>query len=433
MRKIFDFEIHSKYSRACSSELTPLNMAKWASRKGVDIIGTGDFTHPKWLAEIKEQLQEQNNGLLRLKDEYAKQAAGFGTGKLPQFILSAEVSSIYSHNGKTRRIHNLLLAPSIAAVEKLIAKMEARGAKLTSDGRPIVGIPSKDLLQMALSVSEDIMLIPAHVWTPYFGLFGSMSGYDSVEECFEDLSPHIYALETGLSADPQMFWRISKFDRYTLVSCSDAHSLPRIGRECNMLDLKDSEVSYKELTRIIKEKDKKKFTATLEYWPEEGRYHYDGHRDCNVSLHPKQTSKLPKNEKGRPLCPKCGAPLTVGVLSRVEQLADRPEGYQPKDAIPGRHFVVLEEIIAAGMGKTVASKKVQEEYLRMTASRVELDILLELPEDELKKITSPEVINAIMKMRSGKVDITPGYDGEYGKIKLFEERKKAAPKASLFD
>lgn len=433
MRKIFDFEIHSKYSRACSTELNPLNIGKWASRKGVDIIGTGDFTHPKWLAEIKEQLQEQDNGLLRLKDEYAKQAAGFGAGELPQFILSAEISSIYSHNGKTRRIHNLFLAPSVAAVEKFIAKLQERGAKLASDGRPIVGIPSKELLQIALSVSEDIMMIPAHVWTPYFGLFGSMSGYDSVEECFEDMAPHIYALETGLSADPEMFWRISQFDKYTLVSCSDAHSLPRIGRECNMLDLDGSEVSYEELARIIKEKDSGKFKATLEYWPEEGRYHYDGHRDCKVSLHPKQTAKLPKNEKGRPLCPKCGSPLTVGVLSRVEQLADRPEGYVPKGAIPGRHFVVLEEIIAAGMGKTTASKKVQEEYLRMTANHIEIDILLELSEDELKKITSPEVINAIMKMRSGKVDVTPGYDGEYGKIKLFEERKKKRQNTSLFD
>ena len=426
MRKIFDFEIHSRYAMACSPDLTLPNLALWAARKGVDIIGTGDFTHPKWFAEIQEQLEECGNGLLRIRKEFLpKSESGFqslvspaperlqAAGKI-RFILSAEISSIYSHNGKVRRIHNLLLAPSIAAVQKIIKALEAKGAKLAGDGRPIVGIPSKELLRLILEVDSSCMLIPAHVWTPYFGLFGSMSGYDSVEECFEDMSEHIYALETGLSADPEMFWRISKFDRFTLVSCSDPHSLPRIGRECNVLDLKDDEVNYNELTRIIKERDRSKFLYTLEYYPEEGRYHYDGHRDCKVSLHPSQTKKY-KN-----ICPKCGKKLTIGVLSRAEDLADRPEGYKPENIIPGKHFVVLDEIIAEGLGKGKASKKVQSEYFRVTENHSEFDILLDLSEQQIRALTSENIAQAIMNMRNGKVEVIPGYDGEYGKVKLFE-------------
>jgi len=420
MRKIFDFEIHSRYSRACSKDLTLPNIADWAARKGVDIIGTGDFTHPKWFAEIQEQLEEQDNGLLRLRPEFLPAATAANSERLEQlkkiqFILSAEISSIYSHHGRTRRIHNLLLAPSIAAVKKIIAALEAKGAKLGSDGRPIVGIPSKELLRIALEADPNCMLIPAHVWTPYFGLFGSMSGYDSVEECFEDLSPYIYALETGLSADPEMFWRISKFDRFTLVSCSDPHSLPRIGRECNVLDLDDAEISYAELTRIIKERDCKKFLHTLEYYPEEGRYHFDGHRDCKVSLHPNETARH------HGICPQCGRKLTIGVLARAEALADRPAGYRPEQAIPGKHFVVLEEIIAAALGVGKASKKVQGEYFRLTDQHSEFEILLDLPEAEIRALASGNIAEAILNMRGGKVEIVPGYDGEYGKIKLFDQ------------
>lgn len=424
MRKIIDFEIHSKYSRACSPQLDLPNIGAWANRKGVDVVGTGDFTHPKWLAEIKRDLVETGNGLLKLRDN----------PKSPYFILSAEVSSIYSHNGKTRRIHNIILAPSIEVVEKIIAGLEKRGAKLGSDGRPIVGIPSKEVLTIVLEASEKCMFIPAHVWTPYFGLFGSMSGYDSVEECFEEMSEHIYALETGLSADPEMFRRIPILDKYTLVSCSDAHSLPRIGRECNVFDLEESEVTYDEIARIFKTGDRKKFKYTLEYYPEEGRYHYDGHADCNISLHPKETAKLPKNKKGQALCPECGTSLTIGVFSRTEQLAERAENYVAKNVIPGKHFVVLEEIIAAGFGKGVSSKKVQDEYVRMTDQAKEIDILLELTEEQLKKITGEETVAAIMKMRSGKLEIVPGYDGKYGKVSLFEEtikQKKQAP--TLFE
>lgn len=422
MRKIFDFEIHSKYSRACSKDLTLPNLAVWAGRKGVDIIGTGDFTHPKWFAEIQEQLEELDNGLLRLRQEFLPRSGEVSSDRFEaisrvQFILSAEISSIYSHNGRTRRIHNLLLAPSIAAVQKIIAALESRGAKLGSDGRPIVGIPSKELLRLVLEADQRCMLIPAHVWTPYFGLFGSMSGYDSVEECFEDLSEHIYALETGLSADPEMFWRISKFDRFTLVSCSDPHSLSRIGRECNVLDLEDSQVSYDQLTRILKQRDRERFLYTLEYYPEEGRYHYDGHRDCKVSLHPNET------KKHRGICPVCGKKLTIGVLARAEELADRQPGYRPDNVIPGKHFVVLEEIIAASMGVGKASKKVQAEYMRLTSKRSEFDILLDMSEQDLRAAAPGDISEAILNMRAGKVEITPGYDGEYGKITLFEHAK----------
>ena len=327
-----------------------------------------------------------------------------------------------------------MLAPDIAAVDEIVKRLTFQGAKLGSDGRPIVGMSSKHVLELILEVSDECMLIPAHVWTPYFGLFGSMSGYDSVEECFEDLSPHIYALETGLSADPEMFWQISQFDRFTLVSCSDPHSLPRIGRECNALDLDPADISYCELTRIIKERDSKKFLYTLEYYPAEGRYHYDGHRDCKVSLHPNETAKL----KG--ICPVCGKKLTIGVLSRIEQLADRPEGFRPegfrsesflpeknangvlggKPVIGQKHFVVLEEIIAAAMHKGVSTKAVQSEYVRLTDNATEFSILLQMDIPSLRKITSQTVAQAIQKVRDGNLEIIPGFDGEYGKILLFD-------------
>jgi uncharacterized protein (TIGR00375 family) len=423
MRKILDFEIHSRYSRACSAALTLPNINSWAKRKGIDIIGTGDFTHPKWFSEIQENLVEDGNGLLRLKSEFELHDRPEAKPGDVRFLLSAEVSSIYSHNGKTRRIHNLLLAPSIEVVKKIQEQLEKRGAKLAADGRPIVGLSSKNLLEIVLEVSEDCMLIPAHVWTPYFGLFGSMSGYDSVEECFEDLSPHIYALETGLSADPEMFWRISKFDRFTLVSCSDPHSLPRIGRECNLLDLEENDLTYKEITRIIKEGDRSKFKHTLEYYPEEGRYHYDGHAECKVSLHPNKTKKL----KG--LCPVCGKKLTIGVLSRAEELADRPEAYIKEQPIPGKHFVVLEEIISSALGKGVSSKAVQSECLRMTGKYSEYEILFDLDDLELLKVTSEKVVEAIHRMRDGNVEVVPGYDGEYGKIKLFDSSSGSAESA----
>lgn len=410
MSKVLDFHIHSRYSRACSKDLTLPNIAFWAARKGVDIVGTGDFTHPKWFAEIEGQLQQQGNGLLKLKTECAQGRSAENV----QFILSGEISSIYSHNGKVRRIHNLLLVPSLQDAARVIAKLEQRGAKLGSDGRPIVGISSKELLATVLDISDQIMLIPAHVWTPHFGLFGSKSGYDSVEECFEEMSAKITCLETGLSADPQMFWRISQMDRFTLISCSDPHSLHRIGRECNVFDLKDEDVSYAEITKILTNKDSSRFLYTLEYYPEEGRYHYDGHRDCKVSAHPSTTAKL----KG--VCPNCGRQLTVGVLSRAEQLSDRPEGYMPEGAIPFKRFVVLEEIIAASYGIGTASKKVQQEYLRITEKRSELDILINLKEEELERFVPPRIAKAIIKMRSGQIRIDPGYDGEYGKIHIFD-------------
>ena len=425
MKTYFDFEIHSRYARACSPELTIPNIAAWARRKGVGIVGTGDFTHPKWFADICEHLEEDGSGLLRLRAGHEVTLSHRNV----RFILSAEISCIYRHNDRTRRIHNLLLAPSIDAVKKIIAALTARGAKLAADGRPIVGMPSKELLRLVLEASPDCMLIPAHVWTPYFGLFGSMSGYDSVEECFEDLSPHVHALETGLSADPEMFWRISKLDRFTLVSCSDAHSLPRIGRECNVLDLAaPRDFTYAELARAIRERDRAKFLATVEYWPEEGRYHYDGHAACGVSLHPDETKKL------RGICPKCGKKLTIGVLSRTLALSDRPEGYVPAGAIPGKHFVVLEEIIAAAMGVGVHGKKVQAEYMKLTDAHPEFEILFDLDEAALRIAAPALVAEAILKMRAGQVEITPGYDGEYGKVALLGEKDLAKKKArTLFD
>jgi uncharacterized protein (TIGR00375 family) len=393
------------------------NMDAWGRKKGVHLLGTGDFTHPKWFDEVKQKLIETAPGWFKL-----------GKDSPVSFVLSAELSSIYSKGGKVRRIHNVLLAPSLDAVEKLRQKLEARGANLAYDGRPIIGLDAEELVKIAMDISEDFMIIPAHAWTPWFSVFGSNSGFDSVEECFGSMTKYIFAIETGLSADPAMCWRLSSLDRYTLVSHSDPHSLHRLGREANVFEvLNGDRLDYQWLKNILQKKDTSRFKFTVEFFPEEGRYHLDGHRACKVVLNPSETK-----QKGG-ICPVCKKPLTIGVMHRVEELADRPEGFVPEGAIPFKNLVPLEEIIADSIGvKSVSSKAVSSEYDKLVRQGgSEFAVLLDLPYDELAKMTSPVIGEGIRRVREGKLKIHPGYDGVYGTIKIFtdEERERFTEKA----
>jgi uncharacterized protein (TIGR00375 family) len=406
MRFIADFHIHSRYSRATSKEMRLEVVARFAKLKGIQLLGTGDFTHPTYFLEIKSQLAPAENGLYTLKDDRN------GT----RFILTTEVSNIFSQKDKrNRRVHTLIFAPSIQVVGKINERLGRMG-KLGSDGRPIFGFPVKDLVKVVLDCSPDCLLIPAHAWTPWFSVFGANSGFDSLDECFGEQRRFIAAIETGLSSDPGMNWRISALDRITLISNSDAHSPEKIGREANCFDC---DLDYAAIISAIKKKDSKKFLSTIEFFPEEGKYHFDGHRNCNVLFSPKET----KTHKG--ICPVCGRKLTVGVMSRVEELADRPEGYKPADAIPAVHLIPLREIIAEALGVGVESVSVEREYFKMVEKGAsEYKILMDLPLEELMRCASPRVAEGIMRVREGKVKIVPGYDGVFGKIQIFDESEK---------
>jgi len=415
MKFAADFHLHSKYSRATSSQMDLENLDKWAKIKGILVLGTGDFTHPQWLEELKMKLEPAEPGLFKLKNSPSP----------TRFILTSEISCIYSKNNKVRKVHIVVLAPSFKIVEKINAQLSWIG-NLKADGRPILGLDAKELTKIVLETSQECLVIPAHCWTPWFSLFGSRSGFDSIEECFEEYSKYIYAGETGLSADPPMFWRLSALDRITLISNSDSHSPQKIGREANVFD---TEISYPAITGAIKAKDPRKFLYTIEFFPQEGKYHYDGHRSCGVSFSPKETRKYGG------ICPVCGRPLTIGVLYRVEQLADREEGFVPENAIPYKSLVSLEEIIAEAMGVGKGTKGVEEKYQKLIqAFDNELKILLEVPQSELETITLPKVAEGIIRVREGKVFIEPGYDGVYGKIRIFSknEQKELTKQKSLF-
>ena len=404
MRVIADLQIHSKYSRACSQDLNPKNIGHWADKKGVAVIGTGDFTHPKWLLELKEALVETKPGLFQLRD---KSASAF-------FMLTAEVSSIYKQGEKVRRVHNMLFAPNFEAVDRIISGLEKTGANLKADGRPIMGVHCDDLVKIVKEASPEAEVIPAHAWTPHFGLFGSLSGFDSVEEAFAGQARHIFAIETGLSSDPKMNWQISGLDKYSLVSNSDAHSLRKIGREANAFEIAEGKLSYAEIFRIIREKNPEEFLFTIEFFPEEGKYHLDGHRDCKFSCMPSQTKKL----KG--ICPVCGKKLLVGVLNRVDQLGDREFGFVPPRAVPFKNVIPLEEIIADVFVVGTASKKVSAMYEQMVSKHTEFEILLDLDEDKIVQISTQEIAKAVIRVREGNVHIEGGYDGVFGKIHIFD-------------
>ncbi|MFH1582309.1 MAG: endonuclease Q family protein [bacterium] len=405
MKFVADFHIHSKYSRATSKDMDLENLDKWAKIKGIKVMGTGDFTHPEWLANLKDKLEPAESGLFKLKKDDQE----------TRFLLTAEISCIYSKNNKVRKIHIIVFAPSFEAVEKINVQLGWIG-NLKSDGRPILGLDAKELAKIVLESDPSCMVIPAHIWTPWFALFGSKSGFDSIKECFEEYSKDIYAMETGLSSDPAMNWRLSFLDRITLISNSDSHSPQKIGREANVFN---TELSYQAITEALKTKDSKKFLYTIEFYPEEGKYHFDGHRNCEVRLSPKETKKYGG------LCPVCGKPLTIGVLNRVEELADREEGFIPPDRIPFKSLVPLNEIIADVIGVGTASKEVGKEYDNLISSiGSEFEVLLESQESVLKSITSPEIAEGIIKVREGKVVKSPGYDGVYGKISVFSEGEK---------
>ena len=420
MKFIADFHIHSKYSRATSGDMDLENLDKWAKIKGIKVLGTGDFTHPAWFKSLKEELEPVEEGLFKLKTKSLNSKENE-----TRFVLTAEISCIYSKGNKTRKIHLIIFSPSFEVCEKINARLGWVG-NLKADGRPILGMDAKELLKIALDSSKDCLVVPGHAWTPWFSIFGSKSGFDSIEGCFDEYSKYIFAIETGLSSDPAMNWRLSSLDKITLISNSDAHSPAKIGREANVFD---TEVSYPAIMEAIKTKSPQKFLFTIEFFPEEGKYHYDGHRLCGISLSPKETKKY------NSICPSCGKYLTIGVLSRVEELADRPEGFQPKDAIPFKNLIPLQEIIAEALNLGTAAKQVSKEYKNLIEKfGNEFIILLDASRQELETATLPEIAEGIERVREGKVSIEPGYDGNYGKIKIFgqEEQKKLSKQNTLF-
>lgn len=409
---IADLHIHSKYSRATSKDCTLEYLDLWARRKGISLVGTGDFTHPIWRKELEEKLIPKEDGFYILKDEFQLKDETTNNQIPTRFVITGEISSIYKKNDKVRKIHNLIILPNLEAAKLLSIKLEAIG-NLHSDGRPILGLDSRDLLEIMLETCPDAMLIPAHIWTPHFSLFGAFSGFDKIEECFEDLTPYIYALETGLSSDPAMNWRISALDKYTLISNSDAHSPAKLGREANLLD---TEFSYEGLKKAIKGGKESGFVKTIEFFPEEGKYHLDGHRKCNLCLNPSETKKL----SGK--CPICGKKITIGVQHRIEQLADREEGFIRENFISFESLVPLAEVIANCTNRSVTSKAVEELYFIMLKKLgTEFYILQKAPLEDIKNVAGIYIKEGIEKLRKGQVERIPGYDGQYGTINLLNK------------
>ena len=404
MQQIADFHIHSRFSRACSRDLTIPNIEAMCRIKGIDIIGTGDFTFPAWFKEIKDNLEEVNNsGLFKLKTANDEKVL---------FTLTSEVALIYKKYDKCRRIHIVIHAPSLEAVEELNADLD-KDYNIRSDGRPILGMSAEELIEKCLAIDSRFLIYPAHIWTPWFAVFGSKSGFDSLRECFGEYAGHIFACETGLSSDPEMNWRLSGLDKITLLSSSDAHSLSNLAREATVFDLTDR--TYDEIYQAIKNKDTKKIKYTIEFYPEEGMYHYDGHRDCGVRMAP------PETRKAKGLCPKCGRPVVVGVENRVEELADRPLGYVSKKFPGFKKLVGLEKIIAEALNvKSTKAKKVLLEYDNMIKNLgPELSILLDVPIVTIKKVAGEKIAEGVRRVRAGELRIEPGYDGEYGKVRIF--------------
>lgn len=421
---IADLHIHSGYSRATSRDCDAPHLDLWARNKGIQLVGTGDFTHPAWRQALRESLLPAEDGLYTLRNDLRMTAAAANAEEPARFVVTGEISSIYKKNGKTRKVHNLILLPGLDAADALAHRLETIG-NIRSDGRPILGLDSRDLLEITLGICPDAIFIPAHIWTPHFSLFGAFSGFDTIEECFEDLTGEIHALETGLSSDPPMIWRVSALDRFTLVSNSDAHSPAKLGREANLIT---APLSYPALKHAIETGDG--FAGTLEFFPEEGKYHLDGHRNCGARLDPEESERLNN------LCPVCGKRVTIGVQHRAWALSDRPEGYRPEHAKPFESLVPLPEVIAASVGASADSKGVQQQYLRLLETLgAEFSILRELPIEEIERAANACVAEGIRRLRQGRVARTGGYDGEYGKIQLFDdaERERLRGQMALFD
>ena len=414
MKYAADLHIHSKFSRATSRDMTFDALACWGKVKGLQLVATGDFTHPEWFFLTKEKLEPAGNGFFRLKNKPQPpdgplKALAFARDDV-HFILSAEVSLIYSKKGKVRKIHLILLAPDFESAEKINTKLGGLG-NLRSDGRPILGLDARLLVKIVTDLCPTCVVIPAHIWTPWFSLFGANSGFEAIEECFEEMTPQIFALETGLSSDPAMNWRLSALDKYALVSNSDAHSPSRLGREANVFD---TDFSYKGMVTALRRKDPSQFLYTVEFFPEEGKYHYDGHRKCGVVLSPQES------KRAHDICPVCGKKLTIGVMHRVDDLADRASPDSQPHRVPFKNLIPLNEVIGDALERSAESQGVWEAYFRFIQEfGNEHRILTEVPIAELARLSPEWISRGVELMRKGRVKIEPGHDGFYGKISLF--------------
>ena len=442
MQIIADLHLHSKYARAVSPQMELPVLAKWAAVKGIDLVGTGDWTHPLWINELKSQLEEAGEGVFRLKKEFVDQSTSVPVKETKdaevRFLLTTEISSIYTQGGKGRRVHNLVFAPSFEVIEEINQDLSTRGCNLSSDGRPIIGLSSKEVAELVFDASEDCLLIPAHIWTPWFSLFGSKSGFDSLEECFGEFSDRIYGVETGLSSDPAMNWRIKELDSRAILSFSDAHSPRNLGREATVFEIEDPEkLTYQEIkTAVIQSemgkvsKSLPRIAYTIEFFPEEGKYHYTGHRKCDVCHSPEETARLGTN------CPVCGQKLTVGVVHQVKSLADREVKTQvaksrtgvnlvydqEKKRVPYAMLVPLLEVIAESLRVNKRTKKAEREYFKLVNQLgPEFVILLKTPIEEIGKVSGERIAQAIQKVRDGDLYIKPGFDGVFGAVKIWEE------------
>jgi uncharacterized protein (TIGR00375 family) len=427
MKYYADLHIHSRFARATSKDLTLPTLDLWARKKGIRVLGTGDFTHPEWFAELREQLMPApESGLYLLKPQFAQKEGGEDAEERgTRFLLSVEVASIYEKGGKVRKVHTIVMLPSFEAGESFNAQLGWQG-NLRSDGRPILGMDAKEVAKAAFKAHPDALVVPAHAWTPWFSVFGSMSGFDALEECFEELTPKIFAIETGLSSDPPMNWRVSALDSVALLSNSDSHSAQKIGREANILE---GEVSYPAIVDAIRTgapirageraTARARLIGTIEFFPEEGKYHYDGHRLCKVRWTPEER----KAHRGE--CSVCGRRVTVGVMSRVDDLADRPLGAVPEGAPTYRSLVPLDEVIADALGMGRGTKGVMEQYeqlLRTFGS--EFAVLLDAPIEAIAEASLPIIGEGVRRVREGKLNIEPGYDGEFGTVHVFDDNDR---------
>ncbi|MBI3120506.1 MAG: DNA helicase UvrD [Candidatus Kerfeldbacteria bacterium] len=427
MRIVCDLHLHSKYSRATSRNLDLTELSKWATIKGITLLGTSDFTHPQWFSELEQSLVQDETGFYILRDTAQT------TAKLPlllhhqpiHFVPTVEISCIYSKAGATRRVHVIVVAENLERARAINERLSTIG-NIRADGRPILGLDVKELLKIVLDVSDRNLLIPAHVWTPWFAVFGSKSGFDSLEECFEELTPQIFAVETGLSSDPSMNWRMQFLDSQLIVSFSDAHSGAKLGREATVFEM--DPLTYDNFYNIFSQRQHKSVIETIEFYPEEGKYHVDGHRECGIRItDPKETKRLNN------ICPKCFRKLTIGVMHRVEDLASFESGRKSPLAAPFRHIVPLPEIIAEVRGVGISSKRVQDEFFQIIErGGSEFPLLLDVPESELLTICAPEIAAGILKVRNNELHIEPGYDGVFGSVHLFteEERRRLTPHQS---
>ena len=435
MRYITDWHVHSKYSRACSKDLELPKIAEWCERKGINIVATGDWTHPKWFAHLEENLEEVREGIYRLRTSTGGKLLCRAVNKnksssLPslnhsitqplrrptEFMFVTEISQIYKKGEQTRRVHNLVWSPSLETCKKVNQELTKRGFNLKSDGRPILGIDSEALYKLLREIDDRIIIIPAHAWTPWYAIFGSKSGFNSIEECFGSMSKYVYAIETGLSSDPQMNWQLSELDKVVFISNSDAHSPKNLAREANVFEF-DAPPTYSDFVRALKEQDRNVFRYTIEFYPEEGKYHFDGCAADLFCCSPEESIKLGER------CPKCKKKLTLGVHHRVEELSDRKFETVVDRKIPFKSIIPLAEILAEIYGvRSTTSKKIQLEYTKLTDQIDELTLLLDTPIKTIISISSePTLGEAIRRMRIGEVFKQPGYDGIYGRITVFGE------------